>query len=221
MKVLVVGASRGIGREFVRQYRADGADVTATARSDDGLAALRALGAKAIRLDVADAASASGLAWQVDGAGFDVAIVNAGVYGPRTSALEVPTEAEFDLVMRTNVLGAMRVIGQLEDALAPGAKLVALSSGMASIGGRAGSSGWLYSASKAALNSAVRSAAFALDGRAVCVAVSPGWVQTDMGGAAAPLTVDRSVADLRAVIARLGPADNGSFIKHDGHVLPW
>lgn len=221
MKVLVVGASRGIGREFVRQYRADGADVTATARSDDGLAALRALGAKAIRLDVADAASASGLAWQVAGAGFDVAIVNAGVYGPRTSALEVPTEAEFDLVMRTNVLGAMRVIGQLEDALAPGAKLVALSSGMASIGGRAGSSGWLYSASKAALNSAVRSAAFALDGRAVCVAVSPGWVQTDMGGAAAPLTVDRSVADLRAVIARLGPADNGSFIKHDGHVLPW
>lgn len=221
MKVLVVGASRGIGREFVRQYRADGADVTATARSDDGLAALRALGAKAIRLDVADAASASGLAWQVDGAGFDVAIVNAGVYGPRTSALEVPTEAEFDFVMRTNVLGAMRVIGQLEDALAPGAKLVALSSGMASIGGRAGSSGWLYSASKAALNSAVRSAAFALDGRAVCVAVSPGWVQTDMGGAAAPLTVDRSVADLRAVIARLGPADNGSFIKHDGHVLPW
>lgn len=221
MKVLVVGASRGIGREFVRQYRADGADVTATARSDDGLAALGGLGAKAIRLDVADAASASGLAWQVDGAGFDVAIVNAGVYGPRTSTLEVPTEAEFDLVMRTNVLGAMRVIGQLEDALAPGAKLVALSSGMASIGGRAGSSGWLYSASKAALNSIVRSAAFALDGRAVCVAVSPGWVQTDMGGAAAPLTAERSVADLRGLIARLGPADNGTFIKHDGHVLPW
>lgn len=221
MKVLVVGASRGIGLEFVRQYRADGAEVTATARSDDGLAALRALGATPVRLDVADAASASGLAWQIDGAAFDVAIVNAGVYGPRTSALEVPSEAEFDLVMRTNVLGAMRVIAQLQDALAPGAKLVALSSGMGSIGGRAGSVGWLYSASKAALNSVVKSAAFALDGRALCVAVSPGWVQTDMGGAAAPLTVERSVAALRGVIARLGPADHGSFIKHDGHTLPW
>ena len=221
MKVLVVGASRGIGREFVRQYRANGADVTATARSDDGLASLRALGATPIRLDIADAASAGGLASQIDGEAFDLAIVNAGVYGPRTSALELPSEAEFDLVMRTNVLGAMRVIAQLEAALAPGAKLVALSSGMASIGGRAGSSGWLYSASKAALNSVVRSAAFALGGRAVCVAVSPGWVQTDMGGAAAPLTAERSVADLRGVIARLGPADNGSFLKHDGHLLPW
>jgi NAD(P)-dependent dehydrogenase (short-subunit alcohol dehydrogenase family) len=221
VKVLVVGASRGIGLEFVRQYRAAGDEVHATARSDDGLAALRALGAIAIKLDVADAASASGLAWQVDGAAFDVAIVNAGVYGPRTAALEVPSEADFDLVMRTNVLGAMRVVAQLDDALAPGAKLVVLSSGMASIGGRAGSSGWLYSASKAALNSVLKSAAFALEGRAVCVAVSPGWVQTDMGGPAAPLTVGQSVSDLRDVIARLGPNDHGSFIKHDGHVLPW
>ena len=61
--VLIVGASRGLGLEFVRQYRAEGARVTATARSDAGLAAISALGAKALRLDVADAASASGLAW--------------------------------------------------------------------------------------------------------------------------------------------------------------
>lgn len=221
MRVLVVGASRGIGLEFVRQYRADGDDVTATARDDAGIAALRALGATALRLDVADTAGASGLAWQVDGTAFDVVIVNAGVYGPRTAGLELPTEEDFDRVMRTNVLGAMRVIAQVEDALAPGAKLVAMSSGMASIGGRAGTAGWLYSASKAALNSVVRSAAIALQGRAVCVAVSPGWVRTDMGGPSAPLPVERSVADLRGVIARLGPKDNGSFIKHDGHILPW
>ena len=60
--VLIVGASRGLGLEFVRQYRADGARVTATARGDDGLAAIAALGAKPLKLDVADAASAAGLA---------------------------------------------------------------------------------------------------------------------------------------------------------------
>jgi short-subunit dehydrogenase len=45
--VLIVGASRGLGLEFVRQYRADGARVTATARAEDGLAAIAALGAEA------------------------------------------------------------------------------------------------------------------------------------------------------------------------------
>jgi NAD(P)-dependent dehydrogenase (short-subunit alcohol dehydrogenase family) len=150
MKVLVIGASRGIGVEFVRQYRAAGATVTATARSEDALATLRELGAKALALDVADAASASGLAWQIDGSAFDVAVVCAGVYGPGTSGLQSPTEADFDAVMHTNVLGPMRVIPQLAEALVPGARLAVISSRMGAIGPRSASNSWLYRASKAA-----------------------------------------------------------------------
>ena len=79
MKVLVVGASRGIGLEFVRQYRADGDEVTPTARDAAGLERLRALGATALQLDVAGAASASGLGWPIEGAGFDVATSVTGM----------------------------------------------------------------------------------------------------------------------------------------------
>ena len=221
MNVLIVGASRGIGLEFVRQYRADGANVTATARDDAGLERLLQLGANALRLDVVDAASASGLGGQIDGAKFDIAIVNAGVSGVRVAALEPPTEENFDAVMRTNVLGPMRVIPQVAEALAPGAKLAVLSSRMGSIGSRTSASSWLYCASKAAVNSVLKDTALMLGARATCVAFHPGWVRTDMGGSGADIDVATSVAGMRQVIAALQPSQTGAYRNYDGEAIPW
>jgi NAD(P)-dependent dehydrogenase (short-subunit alcohol dehydrogenase family) len=220
MNVLVVGASRGIGLEFVRQYRADGAKVTATARDDAGLARIVELGASAIRLDVLDAASASGLAWQIDGAGFDVAIVNAGVAGVRGASL-TPSEDDFDRVMRTNVLGPMRVVPQVVEALAPHGKVAVLSSLMGSIGARTSAGSTLYRASKAAVNSVMKDASLLHAGRATVVSLHPGWVRTDMGGAGADIDVETSVAGMRKVIAGLAPRDNGSFFNYDGQAIAW
>jgi NAD(P)-dependent dehydrogenase (short-subunit alcohol dehydrogenase family) len=221
VRVLIVGASRGLGLEFVRQYRRDGAAVTATARDADGLARLEASGAKAVSLDVAEVASASGLAWLIDGEAFDVVVYNAGAYGPHSSGLDAPTAGEFDAVMHTNVLGAMRVLPQLAGVLAPGAKLAVLSSKMGSIGQRDSPDGWLYRASKAALNSVLKDASLVLRGQAICVALHPGWVKTDMGGAGADLTPEHSVADLRKLIAGLRTTDNGQFFDHDGSTISW
>ena len=222
MQVLVIGASRGIGREFVRQYAADGARVTGTARDDDGLRRARDAGAvQALTLDVADPASAAGLAGALAGTRFDVVVHNAGVYGPRRDAPDAPSRDEFDHVMRTNVLGAMLVLPQLAHAFAPGAKLAVISSRMGSIGLRAGPSGWLYRASKAALNSVVKDLSFAFAGRAVCAAFHPGWVRTDMGGAGADLEVADSVASLRRTIGALTERHHGGYFDHDGTPLAW
>jgi NAD(P)-dependent dehydrogenase (short-subunit alcohol dehydrogenase family) len=221
MQVLIIGASRGIGLELVRQYRAAGAAVTATVRDDAGRARLLALGATPVTLDLTDAASASGLARSIDGAALDVVVFNAGVYGPRTSGLDTPTEAEFDHVMRTNVLGAMRVLPQAAAALAPGARLAVISSRMGSIGSRTSASGWLYRASKAALNSVLADVSRVLHGKATCVAFHPGWVRTDMGGTGADIDPATSVAGIRRTLAVLLPTDSGGFFNFDGTPIPW
>jgi NAD(P)-dependent dehydrogenase (short-subunit alcohol dehydrogenase family) len=79
----------------------------------------------------------------------------------------------------------------------------------------------LYRASKAALNSVLKDASLALNGKAICVAFHPGWVRTDMGGSGADIDVNESVAGMRQAIAALKTEDNGSFISYDGLRLPW
>jgi NAD(P)-dependent dehydrogenase (short-subunit alcohol dehydrogenase family) len=221
MNILIIGASRGIGLEFVRQYRQAGSRVLATARSDDGLAKIQALGAKALRVDVAHPASVSGLAWQLDGEKLDVVVINAGVYGPRIDALSPPSVHDFDEVMHTNVLGPMRVLPQLTDALAANAKLAIISSRMGSIELRESNSGWLYRASKAAVNSVLKDASIALSGQTICIAFHPGWVRTDMGGSSADLAVEESVSGMRKVLTELQAKDNGNFFNYDGKPLAW
>jgi NAD(P)-dependent dehydrogenase (short-subunit alcohol dehydrogenase family) len=218
--VLVIGASRGIGLEFVRQYREAGARVIATARDTVALERLESLGAQAIKLDVDDVSSVSGLAWQLDGKKIDVALYVAGVLAGGNAG-DPPAVDVFDQVMRTNVLAPMRVLPQLVEVLAPDAQLVVLSSRMGSMGLRTNGNSWLYRASKAAVNSVAKDISFGLQGKAICVAMHPGWVKTDMGGAGADLDVTQSVADMRNTVASLRPEHNGTFINYDGQALAW
>jgi len=221
--VLVVGATRGIGLEFVRQYAADGARVIGTFRHAQDADKLRALGARTLHLDALDPDSVAALGPHLDGQPIDIALLVAGVYGPDTADLTPPSREQFDMVMRTNVLTPMQLIPLLAQNLqAAQGKLAAISSRMGSIGLAADTQNWLYRASKAALNSVVKSASIELGARGVvCMALSPGWVRTDMGGSSAPLDVRDSVSALRRVIAAANRSHNGRFLNYTGEQYEW
>ena len=218
---LIIGASRGIGLELARQYKADGWRVLATARSPADVKNLASMGLVALQLDVTSADSIAGLGWNLDDQQLDVAILNAGVYGPRHDGY--PTQHDFDSVMHTNVLAAMRLLPLVAPMVcAAKGKLAVISSHMGSIGERTSASGSLYRASKAALNSVLADTAVNFGSKgATCVAFHPGWVRTDMGGAAADLAVEQSVAGLRTTLAQLGLDANGRFFNYDGTPIAW
>lgn len=222
--VLLIGASRGIGFELARQYREAGWRVIATARSDEGLGRLQALGCETLRVDVADPAANSGLAWQLDGEKLDLAIYVAGAMD-RAGALQPPTRDAFDAVMHTNVLGAMQVIPQILPMLqAARGTLACISSVMGSLQSTTQGNAALYRVSKAALNMVVRCVQ-AEQPDVTVLALHPGWVQTDMGGSQAPLTVAESATSLRQTLETVRPQraaeHRGAFLNHDGTPLPW
>jgi NAD(P)-dependent dehydrogenase (short-subunit alcohol dehydrogenase family) len=125
--------------------------------------------------------------------------------------------------MHTNVLAAMRLLPIVAPLVSPTrGKLAVISSRMGSIGERNSTQGSLYRASKAALNSVLADAALTYGPQGVtCITFHPGWVQTDMGGAGATLTVQESVSALRATLAKATPEQNGAFLNYDGATIPW
>jgi NAD(P)-dependent dehydrogenase (short-subunit alcohol dehydrogenase family) len=221
---LVLGASRGIGLETCRQYLAAGWTVYGTFRQESDRVRLRDLGAHTLKLDVTSVDDVAGIAWQLDGEPLDVAIVNAGVYGPRTSTIRhPPTDEQFDLVMRTNVLAAMRLVPMLAALLGPSAGTLAfVSSRMGSIAEAGASYGMLYRVSKAAINMLAKLAHVEYGPRGVRVlSLHPGWVRTDIGGPNADVEVADSVAGMRRVIADADAYPGGRFYDWRGQPLGW
>jgi NAD(P)-dependent dehydrogenase (short-subunit alcohol dehydrogenase family) len=215
--VLVTGAGRGLGRELARQYARDGWRVIGTLRKPEPGSP------ESLTLDVSDAAQVKRLSSQLAGVPIDLLWCNAGIVGRRGSRLGSFDYADWEQILRVNLLGAAAVIEALvENVAASERKTVCLmSSRLGSIEETTGET-LPYATSKAALNLLAKGLARTLAPRGITVvALSPGWVKTDMGGESAPLTPEASVRGLRRVIEDLRPADSGKFLAYDGSRIPW
>ena len=216
--VLITGAARGLGLEFARQYNADGWDVIATAR--DASAELEATAARIETLDMSDFDAVTGFADRIDGP-IDLLIANAGIATPGEAKTAADGTGWID-TFRVNTIGPVLLAQALMPRIAQAqGKAVAITSQMGSIADS--STGWIpYRASKAALNMAWHVLANEVRGNGVTLAVlNPGWVQTDMGGAGASITPERSITDLRRTIDGLTANQSGGFFDRDGSTLPW
>ncbi len=227
--VLVTGANRGIGLEFVRQYADDGASVIACCRDPDAAKELQSLAAssrgrmRVMKLDVASAADIAALKTALAGQPIDILINNAGISGPRRqSSDDIDLEGWLE-TFRVNTVAPVAVSQALHANLKAGAekKLAAITSQLGSTANNGGQR-YAYRSSKAALNNAMRglSRDWAGDGIAVGI-FHPGWVKTDMGGQGAPVTPEESVRGLRQRIAELGPTTSGAYRDYAGAELAW
>ncbi|MSP77199.1 MAG: SDR family oxidoreductase [Rhodospirillaceae bacterium] len=220
--VLVTGAARGLGLDFTRQYVAKGWKVIACARKPE---ALKLLGGdvQPHKLEVTDYAAVTALANTLSGEAIDVLICNAGIAGREATVLGSIDPNVWRQTFEVNTLAPLMMAEAFVEHVARSQqkKLIAISSRLGSIT-HATNGRYAYRASKTALNMewkglSIDTAAKGL----ICVVMHPGWVQTDMGGSAAPLTIDQSVPAMVKVIDGLTPEQNGHFINYDGSEIAW
>ena len=222
---LIIGASRGLGLGLVREYLARGWNVAATARGHG--TALHSLGEAHAgrldieRLDVNVASEIEALRDRLSGRAFDVFFVNAGISNGPDERVGQASADSFIQVMLTNAFSPLRVIERLQHLVPPGGTIAAMSSGLGSVANNR-TGGWeIYRASKAALNTLMRSFAARnpSDPRSLLV-IAPGWVRTDMGGPQASLDVETSIRGVVDVVAGThGPGIR--YLDYQGNTVPW
>ena len=230
-RCLVTGAGRGLGLEFARQWLARGDLVFALARDprrSHGLAALarehpdRLVTAPCdVASDVSVEEARRAVRERTDR--LDIVLNNAAIFGARGGTIETLDLEEIRRVFEVNALGAIRISRAFLPLLRKGERprLVHVTSGMGSVSDNASGGYYAYRIGKTALNMIARNLAHDLKGTGIAsVALSPGWVRTDMGGNEAPLSPQESVASLVATIDRLGPEESGGFFDRTGKPIP-
>jgi NAD(P)-dependent dehydrogenase (short-subunit alcohol dehydrogenase family) len=220
---LIIGASRGIGLGLAQELAARGWRVIATQRTPNP--ALERAAAETdievVTADVTDGASLEAVAKGIAPGSLDVVLVNAGIMGAEHQSVERATAEEVAEVMMTNAVGPAHAGKLAVPLLRDGGTLAFTTSLMGSIADSSGGYD-LYRMSKAAQNLLAKGIfeQGAKQRSIAMLSLHPGWVQTDMGGAGAHLTVAESTRGLADVLEAAHPPEH-RFLSYDGSELPW
>ncbi len=230
MNVLITGANRGLGLEFVNQYLNRGEEVIATYRENNDLSNLNELKKKyqatltLIPMDVSSSASRNKALSKVKEkiSHLDILINNAGMKGKSRIKLGNLHEDNMSEVFDVNSISPILVSERFSQLFKKGTKIVNISSQMGSISARENTSDFIYCASKAALNMFSKLLANSLRTKEIIVIpMHPGWVKTRMGTKSAPIERVDSIAGMIQVIDSLTQKDSGRFLDWQGKELPW
>lgn len=234
-RILITGASRGLGLEHAKQYLAKDWEVIATARNPESSPGLKALDShhagrlRRIQMDVTDHLRLEAVAEELAGQSLDILLNNAGTYGPKSAFEGMYYQSlesmDYDLwreMHELNVMAAFKVAvcfkPHLEAAAHP--LLVNMSSDMGSIGNNSIGHAYAYRSSKAALNMLTKGMAIEWQNLNV-IAMAPGWCRTDLGGPEAPVDPVESVRMQQELFERLEFSRSGEFINRFGESVVW
>lgn len=226
-RVLLIGASRGLGLAIAAEYLRRGADVTATIRSSGAEALEDAARGAAGHLeiehvDTADDEQVAALARRLDGRTFDLLLVVAGITHDIALTAATIEPDEFARVMVTNALAPIRLLDALDGVVAADGTVAVMSSGQGSVSRNTGGGWELYRASKAALNQLMRSyAARQPHPDRTLLLLAPGWVRTDMGGEGASASIEEAIPPLVDTVESEKGSPGLRFVDRDGRPVPW
>lgn len=218
---LIIGASRGIGLGIVNQLSGRGWQVAATSRGtspEDSPASIEWL-----TVDINDQVQRQALKDQLSGHQFDLIFINAGVYGPAHQEITQASDHDIFSLFMTNAFSPVRCASELLPLLKPRTGVLALmTSQLASLNENSSATYPLYAASKAALNMLTRGLLHETQLKNhTLLSVHPGWVQTDMGGKNATLTIEESTDGIAKQIVAWSGKGEHHFIDYSGNILKW
>lgn len=224
--VLITGAGRGIGLALAKEFAHHGYRVLGTYRNESSASGLMQLaGANSavipIKADVKDEKTFEALKEELKKIGtLDILINNAGVIGEKARSLLELNISAITGVFETNTFGPMRVAQLAIPFMKSGGTIAQITSRMGSIADNTSGGNYDYRMSKAALNMFNMCLAKEFP-QIVCLALHPGWVQTEMGGPGASVTVEACARGLFQRITEATSEQSGQFFDYTGASIPW